>query len=108
MKFLLGFSSLSDLELPEACSLSKFTSGAGGVCLIGNGTSPEVQRREVAPFITTKAELGTGFGVWVTKCLIEQRGGYVHFRGRLKEQSGAIKSLADIGPASADARMAAA
>jgi PAS domain S-box-containing protein len=76
----------------------------------GVGMSPEVQRHVFAPFFTTKAEVGTGIGLWVTKCLIEQRGGYVHFRSRQGERSGTIMSLflPNARPADFDTRATAA
>lgn len=54
---------------------------------------PEVQKRVFAPFFTTKADVGTGIGLWITKCLIEQRGGYVHFRSRQGRRSGTVMSF---------------
>ena len=45
------------------------------------------------PFFTTKADVGTGIGLWVTKCLVEQRGGYVHFRSRQGQNAGTVMSL---------------
>ena len=59
----------------------------------GSGMSPEVQRRIFVPFFTTKIGTGTGLGLWVTKCLIEQQGGYVHFRSRQGKRSGTVMSL---------------
>jgi signal transduction histidine kinase len=59
----------------------------------GVGMSPEVQKRVFAPFFTTKTDVGTGIGLWITKCLIEQRGGYVHFRSRQGERSGTVMSF---------------
>ena len=59
----------------------------------GTGMAPEVQQRVFAPFFTTKSEVGTGIGLWVTKCLIEQRGGYVSFRSRQGDQSGTVMSF---------------
>jgi nitrogen fixation/metabolism regulation signal transduction histidine kinase len=72
--------------------------------------SPDLQRRVFAPFFTILAEVGTGIGLWVTKCLIEQRGGYVRFRSRQGERSGTIMSffLPGTGPASLDVQAAAA
>ena len=59
----------------------------------GIGMPPEVQKRVFAPFFTTKADVGTGIGLWITKCLIEQRGGYVHFRSRQGRRSGTVMSF---------------
>ena len=59
----------------------------------GSGMAPEVQRSVFDPFFTTKADVGTGIGLWVTKCLVEQRGGYVHFRSRQGQNAGTVMSL---------------
>jgi PAS domain S-box-containing protein len=59
----------------------------------GTGMPEEVKARIFVPFFTTKTGSGTGLGLWVTKCLIEQRGGYVHVRSRQGERSGTVMSL---------------
>lgn len=59
----------------------------------GSGMPPEVLRRIFVPFFTTKGGTGTGIGLWVTKCLVEQQGGYVHCRSRQGKQSGTVMSL---------------
>lgn len=59
----------------------------------GSGMSAETQRHVFAPFFTTKADVGTGIGLWVTKCLVEQRGGYVRFRSRQGERCGTVMSF---------------
>lgn len=59
----------------------------------GSGMAPEVQRRIFVPFFTTKPDVGTGIGLWVTKSLIEQQGGYLHFRSRQGEHSGTVMSF---------------
>lgn len=59
----------------------------------GTGMPPEVQRRIFVPFFTTKANTGTGLGLWVTKSLIEQQGGYLRFRSRQGERSGTVMSF---------------
>lgn len=59
----------------------------------GSGMAPEVKRRVFAPFFTTKADVGTGIGLWVTKCLVEQRGGYMRFRSRQGEKCGTVMSF---------------
>ncbi len=56
----------------------------------GLGMAPEVKGRIFVPFFTTKSGTGTGLGLWVTKCLIEQQGGYIHFRSREGERSGTV------------------
>ncbi len=48
----------------------------------GEGMTPETQRRIFVPFFTTKADVGTGIGLWMTKSLIEKQGGYMSFRSK--------------------------
>ena len=43
----------------------------------GIGISQENLRRIFEPFFTTKGDLGTGVGLWVTKQLVESRGGQI-------------------------------
>jgi hypothetical protein len=52
-----------------------------------------VQRRIFVPFFTTKPDVGTGIGLWVTKCLIEQQGGYLRFRSRQGKNGGTVMSF---------------
>jgi PAS domain S-box-containing protein len=59
----------------------------------GSGMPPDVQRRIFVPFFTTKAEVGTGIGLWVTKSIIEQYGGCLHFRSRQGERAGTVMSF---------------
>jgi PAS domain S-box-containing protein len=59
----------------------------------GSGMSAETQRRIFAPFFTTKADVGTGIGLWVTKCLIEQRGGFMRFRSSQGKTCGTAMSF---------------
>lgn len=59
----------------------------------GAGIAPEVKQRVFVPFFTTKADFGTGIGLWATKCLIEQHGGHMRFRSRQGEKSGTVMSL---------------
>jgi signal transduction histidine kinase len=59
----------------------------------GVGISPENQRKLFTPFFTTKKELGTGLGLWITKDLIEKKGGSIRFRSRTQTKSGTAMSL---------------
>jgi PAS domain S-box-containing protein len=59
----------------------------------GVGISPENKRRLFSPFFTTKEEVGTGLGLWVTKDLIEKRGGSIRFRSQIRTKSGTIMSF---------------
>jgi signal transduction histidine kinase len=59
----------------------------------GSGMSPEVQRRIFVPFFTTKSDVGTGIGLWVTKSLIEGLDGYLRFRSRQGRASGTVMSF---------------
>jgi signal transduction histidine kinase len=43
----------------------------------GTGISHEHLGRIFEPFFTTKGDLGTGIGLWVTKQLVERRGGQI-------------------------------
>jgi signal transduction histidine kinase len=75
----------------------RFTMADNGV-----GIPQEIQPRIFLPFFTTKTDVGTGIGLWVTKCLIEQRGGYVRFRSRQGDRGGTVMSffLPELQPAS--------
>ncbi|MBS1805725.1 MAG: MEDS domain-containing protein [Acidobacteria bacterium] len=54
----------------------------------GSGMSREVQKKIFIPFFTTKAEVGTGIGLWATKALIEQQEGVLKFRSQQGERAG--------------------
>ena len=63
-------------------SLRKTTAlhGDGLQAIIGDdgiGISPENLQRIFEAFFTTKGNLGTGIGLWVTKQLVEARGGQI-------------------------------
>lgn len=57
----------------------------------GSGIPPQIQKRIFVPFFSTKANVGTGIGLWVTKSLIEQQDGSMYFRSR--EDKGTVMSL---------------
>jgi PAS domain S-box-containing protein len=59
----------------------------------GIGMAPEIQHRIFAPFFTTKPNVGTGIGLWVTKSLIEDQDGYMRFRSRQGQKPGTVMSF---------------
>jgi PAS domain S-box-containing protein len=59
----------------------------------GVGISRESKQKLFTPFFTTKREIGTGLGLWITKELIEKKGGSIRFRSRTKNKSGTTMSL---------------
>jgi PAS domain S-box-containing protein len=59
----------------------------------GAGISPENKRKAFTPFFSTKREVGTGLGLWVTKDLIEKKGGSIRFRSQTHAKSGTIMSF---------------
>ena len=59
----------------------------------GSGMAPEVQRQIFVPFFTTKPGIGTGIGLWVTKSLIEQQGGFMRFRSKQGQNAGTVMSF---------------
>jgi signal transduction histidine kinase len=53
----------------------------------------EIRERIFIPFFTTKADVGTGIGLWATKTMIEQQGGRLSFRSRQGAKSGTTMSI---------------
>jgi PAS domain S-box-containing protein len=50
----------------------------------GCGISSEQRKRLFEPFYTTKQDVGTGLGLWVTKQLIEKHGGSIKLRSNAR------------------------
>jgi signal transduction histidine kinase len=48
----------------------------------GHGMSPDVRRRIYEPFFTTKGEIGTGLGLWVSAGIVDKHRGSMHVRSR--------------------------
>ncbi len=59
-------------------------SGAAGVQLTvadhGSGIDAALKNKIWEPFFTTKKDVGTGLGLWVSKQIIEKNGGTIRFR----------------------------
>ncbi len=50
----------------------------------GHGMSAETRRHIYEPFFTTKGEIGTGLGLWVSAGIVEKHRGSVHVRSRMQ------------------------
>ena len=48
----------------------------------GPGIPADVRHRVFEAFFSTKAEMGTGLGLWVSKSIVEKHGGSISFRTR--------------------------
>jgi PAS domain S-box-containing protein len=48
----------------------------------GHGMPPDVRRRIYEPFFTTKGEIGTGLGLWVSAGIVDKHRGSMHVRSR--------------------------
>jgi PAS domain S-box-containing protein len=59
----------------------------------GSGISKNDQRHLFTPFFTTKKDVGTGLGLWITKDLVEKKGGNIRFRSRDQKPSGTVVSV---------------
>jgi PAS domain S-box-containing protein len=49
----------------------------------GSGMSAETRKRVYEPFYTTKGDVGTGLGLWVSAGIVEKHGGSMHVRSRV-------------------------
>jgi PAS domain S-box-containing protein len=59
----------------------------------GIGIPAEHKAKLFAPFFTSKKEVGTGLGLWITKELLEKKGGNIRFRSRDSKPSGTVMSI---------------
>jgi signal transduction histidine kinase len=59
----------------------------------GVGISSENKSKVFAPFFTTKKEVGTGLGLWITKDLLQKKGAHIRFRSRDSQPSGTVMSV---------------
>ncbi len=70
----------------------------------GCGIPPDYIERIFEPFFTTKKDTGTGLGLWVSRELIEKRGGYLTVRSSVAgRRSGTVFSLFLPGSAPSEA-----
>lgn len=74
-----------------------FPSGTRGVLITiadnGVGISDENKQSLFTPFFTTKSAVGTGLGLWITKDLLEKRGGRIRFRSTDSDRSGTVMTI---------------
>ncbi|HLW55346.1 MAG TPA: PAS domain S-box protein [Candidatus Angelobacter sp.] len=59
----------------------------------GAGIPKGHQHMIFAPFFTTKRELGTGLGLWITRELLEKTGGHIRFRSRDTAPTGTVMTI---------------
>ncbi|HEX7960060.1 MAG TPA: PAS domain S-box protein [Terriglobales bacterium] len=48
----------------------------------GSGIEPRHRKNLFQPFFTTKADVGTGLGLWITRGIVEKHGGKIHVKSR--------------------------
>ena len=74
-----------------------FRDGRPGIRIIvadnGIGIALKDQPRVFSPFFTTKKDVGTGLGLWVSRELVEKRGGRLWFRSRQGPPSGTVMNI---------------
>jgi len=85
------------LQLRVHCS-KNFATGNPGLRVVvadsGHGMSPETRRRVFEAFFTTKEAIGTGLGLFVSKELVEKRGGTIKLKSSdLAGHSGTVFSI---------------
>ncbi len=60
----------------------------------GSGISPEVRKRLFEPFVSTKGDLGTGLGLWVSSGIVQKHGGTIRVRSNsLPPDTGTVFSV---------------
>jgi PAS domain S-box-containing protein len=61
-------------------------SGAPGVRITiadtGGGIAPKHRQNLFQPFFTTKSDVGTGLGLWITRGIVDKHGGLMHLKSR--------------------------
>jgi signal transduction histidine kinase len=59
----------------------------------GDGIAQELKKHLFQPFFTTKTDVGTGLGLWITKGIVEKHGGSIRFKSRTGENHGTAFSI---------------
>jgi signal transduction histidine kinase len=59
----------------------------------GTGISVEHKQNLFQPFFTTKADVGTGLGLWITRGIIEKHGGFIRAKSSTGEKHGTAFSI---------------
>lgn len=60
----------------------------------GSGIEPQHRKHLFQPFYTTKKDVGTGLGLWITRGIIEKHGGVIRVRSKTRAgQSGTAFSI---------------
>jgi len=91
------------LMVLDACMAADIPSGAMvTITDSGPGISEDYQAKLFKPFFTTKGELGTGLGLWVSRGIVEKHGGKIELTNSTDPMlSGAMVRvyLPSLGPA---------
>ncbi len=60
----------------------------------GSGIPPEIRKRLFEPFVSTKGDLGTGLGLWVSSGIVQKHGGAIRVRSNsLPPATGTVFSV---------------
>ncbi|HEY5380680.1 MAG TPA: ATP-binding protein [Acidobacteriaceae bacterium] len=74
-----------------------WTSGAEGMRILvadtGEGMSDETREKAFSAFFTTKAEVGTGIGLWITQKIVGDNGGSIRCRSRQGRDGGTVMNV---------------
>ena len=52
----------------------------------GSGIAPQHRKNLFQPFFTTKEDVGTGLGLWITRSIVEKHGGSIRVKSRTEPQ----------------------
>jgi PAS domain S-box-containing protein len=59
----------------------------------GSGIAPKDKQSLFQPFFTTKTDVGTGLGLWITRGIVEKHGGSIRVKSRTGANHGTIFSI---------------